>query len=133
MTLDKLSRSKTSVLLSMLLVGSSKTRTRITSYNVCYTKLLRFQYSTDNGTTWNDVSGPIDIDEGNTTLLVRTDTFDDSFDENNETFDLNATLTSLGDDYSASGTATIIDNDAPTVTVGDAEGAIQDIDVPEGT
>jgi len=65
--------------------------------------------------------------------LVKTDTFDDSFDEANETFDLTATLTSQGADYNAIGTATIIDNDVPTITVGDADGAIQNIDVPEGT
>ena len=64
---------------------------------------------------------------------MSTDTFDDTLDEANETFDLNATLTSNGTDYDASGTATIIDNDVPTITVGDADGAIQNIDVPEGT
>ena len=56
-------------------------------YNEAY-----FQYSTDGGTTWTDVSGPISLAEGDTTLLVKTDTFDDSLDEANETFDLTATV-----------------------------------------
>ena len=102
-------------------------------YNEAY-----FEYSF-NGTDWFAVSGPISIEAGNSTLLVRTDTVDDSFDEANETFDLTATLTSQGAPYQATGTATIIDDDTtPEVGVSSAtvseeglsEGISDDVGVP---
>ncbi|MBK6741696.1 MAG: hypothetical protein IPG66_01465 [Hydrogenophilales bacterium] len=66
-------------------------------------------------------------------MLVKTDTFNDTTDEPNETFTLSGTLTSNGAPYSDSGIATIIDNDTPTITVGDpANNGIGDITVPEG-
>lgn len=75
-----------------------------------------FQYSTDGGATWQAVSGPIAVGAGDSALLVRTDTVDDLLDENNETFTLTGTLSSLGDTYSDTATATIIDNDVvPTI------------------
>ncbi|MCK2087453.1 type I secretion C-terminal target domain-containing protein, partial [Thauera aromatica] len=75
-----------------------------------------FEYSTDGGTTWQAVSGPIAVGAGDSALLVRTDTVDDLVDENNETFTLTGTLSSLGDTYSDTATATIIDNDVvPTI------------------
>ncbi|SEG14398.1 type I secretion C-terminal target domain-containing protein, partial [Thauera chlorobenzoica] len=75
-----------------------------------------FEYSTDGGTTWQAVSGPIAVGAGDSALLVRTDTVDDLLDENNETFTLTGTLSSLGDTYSDTATATIIDNDVvPTI------------------
>jgi VCBS repeat-containing protein len=66
-----------------------------------------FQYSFD-GTNWHDVTGPIAIPDGARGLYVKTDTVDDTVDEENETFNLTATL-STG--QSATGTATILDND----------------------
>ena len=88
-------------------------------YNESY-----FQYSTDGGATWSDVRGAISVAPGNSTLLVKTDTVDDSIDENDETFSLTATLNSLSNTYSDSATATIIDNDnpptvSPTVSISD--------------
>ncbi|WP_417221822.1 VWA domain-containing protein, partial [Amphritea sp.] len=77
-----------------------------------------FQYSTDGGTTWTDVNGPISLSEGDSSLQVRTDTIDDLFDEVDETFNLNGTLTSNGQGYSASAVATIEDNDeTPVITL----------------
>ncbi|WP_417224023.1 retention module-containing protein, partial [Amphritea sp.] len=92
-----------------------------------------FQYSTDGGTTWTDVSGAISLSEGDSSLQVRTDTIDDLLDEADETFSLNGTLTSLGTDYSASSEATIVDNDEPVVTFGDPADMTQNgIAVQEG-
>ncbi|MBK6741692.1 MAG: type I secretion C-terminal target domain-containing protein [Hydrogenophilales bacterium] len=50
-------------------------------------------------------------------MLVKTDTFNDTTDEPNETFTLSGTLTSNGAPYSDSGIATIIDNDETTTVV----------------
>ncbi|MCJ8300529.1 MAG: retention module-containing protein, partial [Pseudomonadales bacterium] len=76
-----------------------------------------FEYSTDGGITFTTVAGAIALAEGDTDLLVRTDTIDDILDEVNELFSLLATLSSGGVDFSATGTATIIDNDDPTVVI----------------
>ena len=76
-----------------------------------------FTYSTDNGNTWTTVTGPITLNAGNTNILVSTDTIDDLIDEANETFTLTGTLTSNATDYSDTATATIIDNDVPTIFV----------------
>jgi VCBS repeat-containing protein len=81
----------------------------------------KFQYSTDGGTTWIDVTGPIALNPGNTNLLVSTDTIDDLIDEANETFTLTGKLTSNGSDYSDTATATIIDNDIESATVSVSE------------
>ncbi len=86
----------------------------------------KFQYSTDNGTTWIDVTGPIALSEGNTSLLVSTDTIDDLIDEANETFTLTGTLTSNGSDYSDTATATIIDNDVTVKANNDTAIAVED-------
>ncbi|HSH53538.1 MAG TPA: retention module-containing protein [Methylotenera sp.] len=74
-----------------------------------------FEYSTDGGATWTAVTGAISVATGDSTLLVRTDTVNDTVDEADETFTLHATLNSLGTDYNASAQATIIDNDTTTV------------------
>jgi VCBS repeat-containing protein len=50
---------------------------------------------------------------GNSTMLVRTDTFQDLIDEADETFTLTGVLNSGGTDYSDTATATILDNDLP--------------------
>ncbi len=89
-----------------------------------------FQYSTDGGATWQAVSGPIAVGAGDSTLLVRTDTVDDLIVENNETFTLTGTLSSLGDTYSDTATATILDNDVPDIEVAEIE--IADVVVTEG-
>jgi hypothetical protein len=83
-----------------------------TAVNADYNE-THFQYSNDGGTTWNDVTGAIGVLEGDTTLLLKTDTVDDMIDENDETFGLTATLSSGGDTYSDTATATIEDNDQP--------------------
>ncbi len=87
-------------------------------YNEAY-----FEYSSDGGTTWTAVTGAIGVAAGDSSLLVRTDTFDDTLDEPDETFTLNATLTSQGTDYADSATATIIDNDIPVIDVSEIETA----------
>ncbi|RME60043.1 tandem-95 repeat protein, partial [Candidatus Parcubacteria bacterium] len=69
-----------------------------------------FQYSFD-GTNWHDVTGPIEVPEGARGFYVKTDTVDDTQEEADETFNLTATL-STG--QSATGTATILDNDGET-------------------
>ncbi len=81
-------------------------------YNEAY-----FEYSSDGGTTWTAVTGAIGVAAGDSSLLVRTDTFDDTLDEPDETFTLSATLTSQGTDYADSATATIVDDDVPVVDV----------------
>ena len=93
---------------------------------------LGFEFSLDNGATWNVYTGAISLPAGNSTLQVRTNTVDDLIDEADETFTLGATLTSLGVPYSDSATATIIDNDTPTVLVGAPGTGVGDITVPEG-
>ncbi|MBK6741704.1 MAG: hypothetical protein IPG66_01505 [Hydrogenophilales bacterium] len=98
-------------------------------------KVTTFQYSLDNGTTWNNATEgtAFAVNPGDSQVLVKTDTFNDTTDEPNETFTLSGTLTSNGAPYSDSGIATIIDNDTPTITVGDpANNGIGDITVPEG-
>ncbi|MFC3533546.1 retention module-containing protein, partial [Vogesella facilis] len=93
---------------------------------------LNFQYSTDGGATWTAYTGAITgLTQGDHTLLISTTTVDDGFDEANETFGLSATLSSNGTNYSDAATATIVDNDVPTIQfVSDAETG--DISVPEG-
>ncbi|OMG52012.1 hypothetical protein BJN45_15240, partial [Azonexus hydrophilus] len=99
-------------------------------------KAATFQYSLDNGVTWqNAVEGTaFAVNAGDSQVLVKTDTFDDKIDEANETFTLGATLSSNGANYGDTAIATIIDNDVPTITVGDpAANGVGDITVPEGT
>ncbi len=91
-----------------------------------------FQYSTDDGTSWTTISGAIPIKEGDTALLVRTDTILDGESEPNETFSLKGVLSSLNVDYAAEGAATIHDN-TPTVKVGQPDTGTGDVTVPEGT
>ncbi|MDC7709110.1 retention module-containing protein, partial [Vogesella indigofera] len=91
-----------------------------------------FQYSTDGGASWNDYTGAIAINAGASQLLVRTSTVDDSVDEANENFTLNATLSSNGSDYSDSAVATIVDNDEPSILVGQPDTGTGDLTIPEG-
>ncbi|MDC7702708.1 Calx-beta domain-containing protein, partial [Vogesella indigofera] len=91
-----------------------------------------FQYSTDNGVSWTTYSGAIALAAGDTDLLIRTTTVEDSVDEANETFTLGATLNSNGSSYGDSATATIVDDDIPTIFFGESDTASGDITVPEG-
>ncbi|MBU0498603.1 MAG: VWA domain-containing protein, partial [Gammaproteobacteria bacterium] len=75
--------------------------------------------STDGGTTWSDATSAT-IPAGQTSLLVRSPINNDSIDEPNETFTLTATRTAgtpvTNPGGAASGTSTIIDDDAaPTI------------------
>ncbi len=79
-----------------------------------------FEYSTDNGLNWTAVTGPISVLAGDSTLLVRTDTFQDTVDEADEDFTLTATLSSLSTDYVATGTATITDDDTSPESTDDS-------------
>ncbi|NLX19599.1 MAG: cadherin-like domain-containing protein, partial [Desulfobulbus sp.] len=67
--------------------------------------------SLDGGTTWSEYTGPVSVPAGESVVLVRTDTVNDTIDEPDETFTLNAVVTSNGTPYSDSATATIIDDD----------------------
>ncbi|MBK6959743.1 MAG: type I secretion C-terminal target domain-containing protein [Gammaproteobacteria bacterium] len=88
-----------------------------TAVNADYNE-ARFEYSTDGGTNWTAVSGPIAVAAGDSTLLVRTDTVADGVDEADETFTLTGTLNSNGTPpVSDVGTATIVDGDEPTYLV----------------
>ncbi|MGM8062883.1 type I secretion C-terminal target domain-containing protein, partial [Vogesella indigofera] len=91
-----------------------------------------FQYSTDNGVSWTIYSGSIALAAGDTDLLIRTTTAEDSVDEANETFTLAATLSSSGNNYGDSATATIVDDDIPKVFFGASDTATGNILVPEG-
>ncbi|MEN9316884.1 MAG: hypothetical protein RIS35_3277, partial [Pseudomonadota bacterium] len=57
-------------------------------------KVATFQYSLDGGTTWQNATegAPFAVNTGDGTVLVKTDTFNDTVDEPNETFTLTATL-----------------------------------------
>ena len=57
------------------------------------------------------MTGAIAVPAGASTLLVRTDTVNDLLSEDSESFSLTGTLSSLGNDYHDSATATILDND----------------------
>ncbi len=93
---------------------------------------IGFQYSTDGGVTWTNYTGAIPVSSGASQLLVRTSTVDDSVDEANETFTLSATLSSGGASYSDGAVATIVDNDVPTIRIGDPEAETGNITIPEG-
>jgi hypothetical protein len=85
-----------------------------------------FQYSLDGGQTWSTVNGPIAIPEGLSTLLVKTDTVDDQLVEGDETFKLEAVL-STGE--SAVGTATVIDDDSVPISTDDQISTLEDTSV----
>ncbi|MCV6625636.1 MAG: VWA domain-containing protein, partial [Cellvibrionaceae bacterium] len=73
-----------------------------------------YQYRFGSSGAWLAVpaNGIINLTSGGDQLIqVRTNTVDDLLDEVDEDFTLAATLTSLGVDYSDTGTATIVDDD----------------------
>jgi hypothetical protein len=73
---------------------------------------VKFEYN--DGSGWQAVTGPIDISAGSSSLQVRTDTVDDAVDEPNESFFVNASVSSTsGILAAASGTGVILDNDEP--------------------
>ncbi|OMG51782.1 hypothetical protein BJN45_16275, partial [Azonexus hydrophilus] len=81
-------------------------------------KAATFQYSLDNGVTWqNAVEGTaFAVNAGDSQVLVKTDTFDDTIFDPNETFTLGAILGSAGANYSDTAIATIVDNDVTITT-----------------
>ena len=84
------------------------------------------EVSTDGGATWSDASS-VTIPAGSVTALARTPIVDDGESEPSEDFAFTATVTAgTTSNVSSDAVATISDNDAPTVTVGD-------IFVEEGT
>lgn len=92
------------------------------------TKLNDIQFSVDGGKTWSTaVSGNASVPAGVKGLLVRTAILDDQVFEQTESFGLTVKqLDGPGAGTQASGTATICDNDAPTLTV-------SNVSVVEGT
>ena len=82
-------------------------------------KQTTFEYSLDGGTSWHSATEgtAFAVNPGDSQVLVRTDTVNDSVDEYDETFTLSATLGSLGVNYSDSGVATIVDDDVPVASV----------------
>jgi hypothetical protein len=91
-----------------------------------------FQYSTDGGSTWLNVTGHIPLDLGSNTIMVRTDTVDDDIDEPNETFTLNAIVNNAdGPNANGSGVAAILDNDDPGVDIEEGVG-VEGVTVIEG-
>ena len=100
-------------------------------------KATTFEYSTDGGASWTSTieGAAIALSPGNSSLLVRTDTFDDGFDEADETFDLTATISDSGavEKDTASATATIVDNDLRVEINADGIGDVVDeTALPEG-
>ena len=72
------------------------------------------EYSTDGGTTWQPVSGDVTIPAGSTGIQVRTPIVNDLLIEPTENFQLTATvIAGATANASATGTATILDVDAP--------------------
>ncbi|WP_295006694.1 Calx-beta domain-containing protein, partial [uncultured Dechloromonas sp.] len=89
-----------------------------------YTTAL--QYSTNGGATWTTGTSAT-IAAGSTSILVRVPIVNDILDEANETFTLTATRTAGTTlNASATGTATIVDNDSPPVAVIDNRTAPED-------
>ena len=78
------------------------------------------EVSTDAGATWTPATSAT-FAPGATSVLVRAPVVDDAIDELDETFSLSATTTAgTTVNPSASGTATIVDNDAaPTLSIND--------------
>jgi hypothetical protein len=78
------------------------------------------QVSTNGGTTWSNAAS-VTIPAGSTSVLVRTPLVNDALDEANERFTLTATRTAgTTSNASATGTATITDNDAtPSLRIND--------------
>ncbi len=78
------------------------------------------QVSTNGGTTWSNAAS-VTIPAGSTRVLVRTPLVNDALDEANERFTLTATRTAgTTSNASATGTATITDNDAtPSLRIND--------------
>ena len=76
--------------------------------------------STDGGTTWT-AGNNATFTPGSVGLLVRTPIGNDAFDENAESFTLTATVAGgITTNAAATGTATIVDNDAtPTLSIDD--------------
>jgi len=70
---------------------------------------------------YNSYTGTLTIPAGSTSATVSLTINDDNIDEPNETFSLNATVTSgTTDNTNATGMITIIDNDdPPTVSISD--------------
>jgi uncharacterized repeat protein (TIGR01451 family) len=80
------------------------------------------QYSIDGGLTWTTwVSGSITIPSGVTSLLFNVPTINDAISELTETLSLTATVSSGNtSNVSDTGTGTILDNDVPSINIGDA-------------
>ncbi|MBI2277323.1 MAG: type I secretion C-terminal target domain-containing protein, partial [Dechloromonas sp.] len=79
-----------------------------------------------DGTSWVSASAGVTIPAGSTSVQLRLQTTDDLLDEVNETFTLNATVTSGNTaNAAASGMATIVDNDT-TPTVGNASASVSE-------
>ena len=84
------------------------------------------EISTDNGANWTDAESAT-ITAGSSSVLFRTPVIDDSNSEPTEHFTLTATITSgLTQNSSAMSTATINDDDAPSLS-------IANVTVTEGT
>ena len=96
-------------------------------------KQTTFEYSLDGGTSWHSATEgtAFAVNPGDSQVLVRTDTVNDSVDEYDETFTLSATLGSLGVNYSDSGVATIVDNDT-TPLIGDGLSHVSEGGLPGG-
>ncbi|MEA1914496.1 MAG: Calx-beta domain-containing protein, partial [Campylobacterota bacterium] len=86
-----------------------------------------YEVSSDNGITWSQATEGV-IEAGNTAILVRIPTVDDTIFESNEFYTLSATVTegtTTNNTYptgtNATATGTIIDDDgAPSIIIGDA-------------
>jgi hypothetical protein len=85
-----------------------------------YRGTFQYRYSTEDETMWRDV--PLGVDEygtpftvaaGDSTLLIRVDTFDDGPGDSGETFTLTGTLASEALYYRATAQATIVEASDP--------------------
>jgi len=86
-----------------------------------------------NGTAWVSASGGVSIPAGSTSVQLRLQTTDDKLDEPAENFSLTATVTSGNtSNVSATGLATINDNDSAPVAVVDTNSMLEDAGTVNG-
>src|SRR5262249_47098764 len=97
----------------------------IVSLSAASSHSVTVSYSTSNGTAtagsdYTSTSGTLTFSPGQTSLTVPVSVLGDTVIESNETFNLNLSLPVNATINRGTGTATIVDDDLPTLSVSDA-------------